>query len=460
MSSSEGSLHRDVEGLWRQLKQSQRRVDSLKTQSTTKRSQLKELRPKLYRADNTFMNSIRPILLGHERQMLVSAEDLNSQFTELQSLREDWQDLEDSYEDLEDTVSWEEARLRRIEVHFYSILGGGNRSTDSTAEDETDERSETHEVPIELRGIPSERSLEDLHPLFLRLKQAIANLKNSKEELESLQQYKDQCGETIWLMSKANKKAPLDLRDFLNDYPPLAASKKKEISDCEREVRRLHRICEERHIMSKYMSSEMMSELYPAKAVVADITLASESTILTKSRTLTHVYFTELLSAPDHLIRDMGPLDESSAAEGSDSARQNATPLTPHIEKQMAKENAINKLLRTRNDRSHNDFVNRWLLFALRTSPLEIVRLYNTFTSLLSIRDVLHWQYDVLRFWFNDNTADSAEELHLTGEHSEYYLRLATPARSRAASEGVTSMKISEFHRRPYGGGARSAKTL
>ena len=443
-SSSVDSIHNGVDELWRQIRKGRRIVTELRDKLSVQRSLLQSVRLRLSSADNTFMNSIRPLLVHNENKSAVSSRQLHNSFAEMQRLRTECQDLENSCRQVEDDLEEEEFELQRVEVRFYSTLGSDDDEAQKGLHPEAhDSTNIANNVPVELRGIPSHRPLEDLDPAFIRLQLSVDSLRNSREELDSLQRIKVQCDETFWFKKRMMQKVTAEIQDFLDDFPLREASKKKEIAEFEREVGYLKRLCEKNGLMSKHMSTEMRAELYP-DAALQDIRLASESSILANQANMAHPILHELMSQPDHLLAAPMPVTADEALREAKSIPKNHPWRAQRIQRTQKEVDINNLITQDRYEGGRSKFVDRWLLSSLRNSSIEITRLYNTFAVFMSIRNLLQWQRDVLQYWDADRTPDGTK--HGSDQELQYPLTRGTTPRSRAVSEGRLSLQKFKSH--------------
>ncbi|KAL6863228.1 hypothetical protein ACO1O0_003473 [Amphichorda felina] len=458
-TASDDRFGSEVESLWRELKQRRLKVRDLRDSMAQKRSELRFIRPKIYEADNAFMSAIRPTLVNRGSLRQVSMEQVERRFAEVQRLRTECQDLETSYEELEDIVDREEAHLQRVEIRFFSLLGSGHDGVSVSPSVAPDNGINVDNVPHELRGISSDKPVEDLHPLFVQLTLAFASLRNEQEELSSLRNMKDQCDDTVRRTMTAGQKISKEYSDFLDDFPSREASKKEEMSHSEHQITFFRQLCEEKDVMSKHPTLEMTLTLNP-RSEVEDIILGDEASILSTRKTLAHPYFSLLLSQPDHLLEEQRPLLPNEALNEAKSMPDD-DPKKNHKVHQAEKESGIDNLIKGRDLKGGaGEFINHWILFGLRNSSLQVVTLFNIFRSRLGVRNLFLWQRDVLRFWDRDGTAAAMDRYHDVDRGSDYYLRVWTLARSRRASESAVPGKLAREHRRTRSSGAVTFPTV
>lgn len=425
----------DVEELWRQMKGKRSMVRNLKEGMAQKRSELSPLRRKLNDVDNAFMNTVRKIMINTGAVQQFSTDYFNRLITEMQRLRTEYQDLETSYEELEKSLNMEEQHLENIELRFFSILGTGE-DVDMFSEADSGLGSLV-DVPVELLGISPHKSMEDLHPLFVELTLAIANLQNQREEFKDLLETKKAVDVEVDLKRRVGMNIRGDMVEFMSDYDSREASKREEVFAGVQQVHRLKKLCEENNVMSKHMSVHMVVALDP-RADSEDIRLRDEVDILEDCNSLAHAKFPALLSQPDHLFAEPVPFTPNRALSIANNLADDEPGKALKVEL-ARKEYEIQHLM---GDTTTKDgkagFLNRWLLFSLRISPLNALLLYSIFltTHTLHCNDISSWQNAVLSHWSSDDAAVMAAYYEEVENHSRYYYRAGTPPRSRAASEG------------------------
>lgn len=460
--SSEG----EIELLWMQLKEKRARLNDIKAQMTQRRKELRELRRKKDDADNAFMSVIRPILVNQRGLPHGSISLLDRRLNDMQGLRTDYHFQESIYEGLEVMLDEEEEELNGLETRFFSLLATGRTRVERPppygADSHQEETDHTNNMPLDLRGISSNGPREDLHPLYLELTSTIGDLENAKEEHDDLLFVKEQYDYDIEVKKTTGKKLTEEEREFLAEFPSENVRMRNQVVELEASVKRLREKCEEKGVMRKHLSARMTQVLYP-ETPCEDLDLDDKEDILANHSSLAHERFPELLSQPEHVLAEEGPytplgqLKVATKLPNEDAEKRTKVRLA-------SKEYAIDRLMQDYETDSKADFVNRWLLHQLRTSPLNATLLHSTFvgSKSLKIRDFWRWQSDVLHYWWRDNTTVLPDESlkPVTSDGSEYASRVGTPQPSRAASDGgVVWGPLGERHNRLFTGSS-DAQTI
>jgi hypothetical protein len=436
--TSQGDLEDEISSLWRELQEHRDNVKDTKNKMAEVRRKLRLLRKQKTDADNNFMNALRPLLVNRITIRRDALSQLESRVLPMQKLRTEYQDLETTYEELEDTLDEKEQLLGWVELRFFSILGTGQGNNGQTPKP----MHQRNDVPLELRGISSHRPLEDFHPLFVELTIVIASLQNSKDELHDLLAKRAQYSSEIDPTSVNGIEASRRAQDFLAHFPIQEQKMRDNVRKNEAEFNRLKKICEEKEIMGKHVSIHTDMILHPDK-VFEDIELIEVPPSLNGRKTLAHERFSELLSQPDHLLSEPEPLTAFAALKAA-LALPDDDPRKPGRKRLAVKEISIDRLLQTTPEKeSKSEFINRWLLYNLRISPLETIMLYSITSSVfalqdLAIKNLLGWQCDVLYHWPRDDTAHESDMNIEAQEGSDYYMRPRTGSWSHGVSQDST----------------------
>ncbi|PNY29518.1 Uncharacterized protein TCAP_00555 [Tolypocladium capitatum] len=445
---SDASSYAEVELLWQQLKEKRAKLSDIKVQMAKRRQELRHLRRRKEDADNAFMSIIRPMLVSRRGILQTSVHLLDSRAADMQDLRDDYHARESDYEALELMVDDEEKQLNGLETRFFSLLAAGQTKVERASPSDEGtwetESSSPSDLPLELRGISADKPSEDLHPLYVELTSAVGDLENAKEEYDDLLYVKDQHDYEAELKRTTGKKTTADMEEFLDEFPAEEERMRAEVAQLEGRVERLKKMCEDKKVMRKHMSVRMAYALDP-HTKFDDMELEDRATILARHKTLAHPIFPELLSQPEHVLAEPEPLTSLQALRA-------ATRLTDddaqkrERQRLAAKEYSIDNPMQGPGTGGRGDFVNRWLLHQLRTSPLNVQLLHSTFISSrsLKIRDLWRWQCDVMYYWWRDNTVALTEGVvsRITSAGSDYSSRLGTPQMSRAASDGQARRRL------------------
>ncbi|EFQ26102.1 uncharacterized protein GLRG_01246 [Colletotrichum graminicola M1.001] len=417
-AASVASIEDDgVQELWIQMKERRQRLNLIKENMTTKRKALQELRRRKDEADNTFMHMLRPILVrGRQGLPGMSNELLDKRFAEMQSLRTEYHWLESGYEEHEFALDEQEVELIKIETRFFSLLAAGSgrniRSAPHTDDSEDSEAEESTDIPYELTGISRNGPTDDSHPLWEDLVSAVGDLSNAREEYDDLLLYHSQYTYSMDVKRSARKPPSAEEIEFMDEFPEEEREKRQHVDHLTEEVDRLKEICKQKGAMKKHPSFKIAYALDPN--IGDDLSLDSPPP---ESKTLAHWQFPELLSCPDHVLRPepLTALDELKRAAKNplDSPARNLQLCAAQ------KEYSISKLITEFKGEDKSDFITRWLLHQLRTSPLAVELLYSTFTQTirLKIKNFRRWQQDVLFHWWRDSAVKPPDEFFgpLTG---------------------------------------------
>ncbi|CAM1510037.1 Fc.00g003720.m01.CDS01 [Cosmosporella sp. VM-42] len=431
----------EVELLWTQLKEKRAKLNEIKLQMASRRKELRDLRRKKDDADNAFMSIIRPMLVNQRGILHTPQNLLDRRLADMQSLRNEYHYLESGYEGLEVMLDEEEELLNSLETRFFSLLAAGRmrveRPPSSQGDSDNEEIDYFRNMPFDLKGISPEGPPEDLHPLYRELTSTIGDLENAKEEYDDLLYIKDEYQYDLDMKQKAGKTISDDEREFFSEFPGEQARMLGNIERLDKATKCLRQECEEKGVMRKHMSTRMTYLLYPDR-VYEDIELDDKDEILASGPSLAHHKFPVILTQPDHVLAAGGPQTPFDALKAA-SKLPNDDPEKRGKVQLASKEYSIDRLVSDHENGGKIDFVNRWLLQQLRTSPMNVTLLHSTFinTCQLKIRDFWRWQSDVLHYWWRDNTTalTVASDDATTSEGSEYASRVGTPQPSRAASD-------------------------
>ncbi|KAH6669137.1 hypothetical protein F5X68DRAFT_216220 [Plectosphaerella plurivora] len=192
---------------------------------------------------------------------------------------------------------------------------------------------------------------------------------------------------------------------FMSNFPSLEASSRSKVEEAMHEVRRRYAKCKLHGVDKKFPSHALAYILDPS--IGPDLSLDDQWPV---DHSLKHGKFPKLLSAPDHVLRTQTALQDLRIT----------TKWPPsHPEKAQRhvaamKEYGIHQLVYdvgSKNDGTPQnaedpEYIPRWLLHQLRTSPLEAHRIASIFPQVtgLAIKNYDRWQADVLNYWWRDGT--------------------------------------------------------
>ncbi|KAM0283262.1 hypothetical protein ACHAQH_002556 [Verticillium albo-atrum] len=369
---------------------------------------LRELRRRKDEADNAFMGLLRPMLAnGQSGGLSASKKILEARFNDMQKLRTEYHSLEIAYEGFEVALDEQEEEINRLEIRFFRTLamtGTPSNYPKPQKLQKTDEHKDSPSVPYTLLGISSDRSFDEVHPLWNDLLDAIGDMNIAQEELNDVYLNRE---ELEWELGvKERTKLPVTADDFvaLHDFPADEQAKRELLQEATTQVHKLREKCESLGLEPPWKVA------YALGLDVGDEIVLDDSTSDTE-KTLAHDRYPGLLSQPDHLLQpepltalsNLKQIIELPAKDASKIGRMRAA----------FKEYGISHLLRDTKETDKTDFINRWLLQCLRTSPLLAELLAITFTESthLQIVDSQRWELDVLIQWWKDDAAVRSVEV-------------------------------------------------
>ncbi|KAF9870800.1 hypothetical protein CkaCkLH20_11699 [Colletotrichum karsti] len=398
-----------VQSLWVRMKEQRQQVNDIKQDMAGRRRHLRELRRRKDAADNAFMNMVRPILIrGQQRTLDTLDAVLDKKFADMQSIRTEYYSRESYYEGLEINLDKKEEDLNNIETRFFSALAAGTTGAAQEFEKEIsddDEPKYLSDIPHDLMGISRNGPTEEAHPLWEDLVCATGDFTNAQDDYDELVLINEQYAYGMGVKKAAGKTLSPEEEHFINDFPDQERERRREIDRLAEEVKRLKRVCEENGAMKKHPSYMIAYALDPD--IGEDMTLDDS---WPSSKSLAHHRFPDLLSCPDHLLqaRPLTALDDLRRV-----VRLSSNHPAKKSQLQAAqKELAISRLMIEFKGDDKSDFVTRWLLHQLRTSPMSVELLHATFIheARLRISNLHRWQQDVLFYWWRDGAVKRRED--------------------------------------------------
>lgn len=442
-----------VQALWARLRDQLDTVRQLRRQLSDKRKRLREFREKKVEADNRFMGMLRPYLVvGYG--LGSPADAIMRQFEEMQRESNDYHEKEAEVEQLEAELDNEELSLEILQMQFFSILygasGGSGHEDDSAARSVADSSGPPSRAS--LLGIPADRPV-DTHPLYEQLLDAIGERGLVKEHYTDIVMYRDSILYELKLAIKRERLRDADGRpdksgalpdssdlellaaitdnparvdglqakykakigkekvDFLRDYPKEEAMVQRELEQTKDTVDRLRQLCTDKGVMRKNAPYDEEYCIFsgtgvPFSAEAIDI---SQEQLPKPEEALANTRFPILLSNPRHVLEDGFPLTPDGALRAAVRLPHDH-PARPRLVQEAIKEYGISHLVVDSVPEDKSDYINRWLLHRLRTSPLEVELLYTIFSIKLKVRNMRRWQEDVLYHWMRDETNKAKEE--------------------------------------------------
>ncbi|KAF4121813.1 hypothetical protein GMORB2_1653 [Geosmithia morbida] len=388
-----------VQDLWRSLHAERHQASEIKRKMKNKRTVLEALRLKMNRADNDLMNSVRPVL----------------------TLRTELQDLDAGYIELEDALEEKEAELASVESRFFNLLKNPDvydydqdkPSSDQASGDES-ASAKCDRLPPELLGISPHRPVDEVHPLFSKLVLEVATLKVVEEAVDDMAEKKKNSDEVVGIRKSLGVSIPDGLDEFVANYPVHMATKRSEMARIQHRIRHFHQLCEARELVPRHISVQVAMALH-IPTDVGEVPLPNEVAMPADGIMPAHPVFGRLLSRPSHLLSEPDPLTPQQALDKARALEVGSvTPAEKARRVNLArKEVDIDELVNRRVLREDEDmagFIDRWLLFSLRTSVLEAIVLLSTILSEPGAGTVPQWQLAVLTRWYTDGATNFLRE--------------------------------------------------
>lgn len=192
--------------------------------------------------------------------------------------------------------------------------------------------------------------------------------------------------------------------EFLRDFEVDEKIAAGEVWRLRYEVEQFKQVCQEKHVIPHHAP---LHEAYSyERDYEDDISIDFDpQKDADPAEFLANPRFPLLLSNPSHLMGDHPVTAKTALKQAAEMP-----PSHPNKAKAFgtaAKEFFIESLVRDAKENDKADFINRWLLHKLRTSPLEAELLSSCFfmESHLKILNTERWQQDVLYYWPRDDAA-------------------------------------------------------
>ncbi|KAK6062379.1 hypothetical protein SCUP234_07287 [Seiridium cupressi] len=297
-------------------------------------------------------------------------------------------DMDELVDELEDG----ELELQVKERRFYT------RFAESETTTETDSSHPASRAT--LLGIGGDRP-EEFHPVFEDLRHAFREVQLADENRENLTNKRDA------LALKTREERSNDEEKFMADYEIMFKEANEEVTHWSGMVEQLEKECLERDLLPKdWLTEQYGLDVYhvPSEEIYLEEKLMTRSSAGTAPKTLAHPQFEFLLSNPKHLLKDPFPQTAARSLRAAVSLPRSLPRRDKFIE-EAKKEYGIESLLASMDNEDKQGYINRWLLHKLRHSALEAELLLVCFTPNLQIKDLEHWQRDVLFFWSRDVNA-------------------------------------------------------
>lgn len=262
---------------------------------------------------------------------------------------------------------------------------------------------------------------EEQKQLRLTKKHEEAQLRLAEEyERQRSRLFEEQAWERSRLAEEAvQSSSPLRARplrdedlEFLRDFEVDERVASEEVRRLRNEVEQFKQLCQEKGVIPRYAP---LHEVYSyERNYEDDISIDFDpQNADDKAKLLVNPRFPLLLSSPSHLLGEFPVTAKAALRQATKMSEDD--PRKAEVLGAAAKEFFIENLIHDSREYDKSDFINRWLLYKLRTSPLEAELLYNCFFmwSHLRILNLDQWQQDVLYYWPRDDAAKIQPETFL-----------------------------------------------
>lgn len=395
------------------------------------RKKTREARVEKDAADNAFISLLRPLLLSTQNS--TSAEDpgaagltgraldydldgprLRALLGGMQEARnrcqaqelsmEAWEDqLDTAYRGLDDAI--------RLFINHQVGSEPQHFSEETVVEDDS--------MPDLLLGLDEEPT-ENYPPLYMEFMTTLGEHGLAVETHEDNLARKADIDDELFRHALRKQYQPGDLSESLEidaaDLKFHAGFEKSEeealekMKELEEQADLLRDLCFEKGVVPRYAEISELYYYHPRQfAIDPDPTTETDKDFDERtSMCATSSQFWVLLSKSHHLLRGEPQTVPTALALAEASLEQDPDDEEKIMWRQaMRKEAGIGTLIQNASPGHKGDFVNRWALHKLRTSPMEIEILLACFMheTGIYVTNVLRWQIEVLNCWKTDEAA-------------------------------------------------------
>jgi hypothetical protein len=372
------------------------RLRSLRTNALRLRSQLRMKRAELHErqlakstADEAFIRYVR-----EHRPVSSPSQNLDAYYTAMQTARDEYGPLEYDYNQFEDILDETEFEMAKIEGRLYNSKISTAIETPSF--DQPTQDSGIPAAPSSFLGLSSDTQ-DEYHPLHVEYLSRLGDLDLAKERYHNMKHERQSLISERESRSRIGLELQGDLQVFLNELPAREAEVQGEIAEIELDVLRLRSECLAAEIDLKENNDGSESSRDEREDDTMDVPVETEKVS----------------------VQERSPPSQNRRTESSLSMFPLLLPQSPQGIADL------HGLILQFDPNNKSDRINRWLLFNLRTTPLEVALLLRTFLQFVQILDIRQWMIDVsqwqdkvLFFWDKDQANKSAEVFKLPKEHS------------------------------------------
>jgi hypothetical protein len=366
-------------------------VFRLRAELHKKRKELTEKESKKNSADQAFMKFVREHVsaLSSPSSSVASASAsqlpaLQAHYSAMQTARDDYGPSEYDCNKLEDFLDHTEFELEKLEGRLYKPIPSQTDGADTVLALASISQTPPS-ASQSFMGLSSEPT-EDYHPLHAEFLSRLGDLDLAMERFHNIRQERES------LLSDQETRTRLgipfndDLKIFLDQFPAREAALKDEIDDLKETIEKLKLDCLKEGIHVEESSNGSIQG-----GARSENENSNEDT------------------TGDDVVREIqGP--------SSDHNHSMFPLLFPKSDKDKADLGVLNIEF---DESNKSDRINRWLLYKLRTSPLEIDLFAQIFLSLVNIldfrqwrTDIRQWQQDAMSFWGHDEANKPPESFN------------------------------------------------
>ena len=368
-------------------------------------------------------NKLENELYKRLRQALVSRPEvkhLAPVFRNLQQVREQYGHSENRVNDLVQDMQQCHGEAQGIQAEFLSYFV---KEVDSsgTSSPSTHSKALEDPPPYALAGISGERYSSNKDPLYFELEDAVAELHLAQEARDDFFRAKRYIDEEIRKLeairssgevpgpeppaARSQGLGPGDL-EFLRDSEETDKETREDVVRWKEKVDFLFDQCTKKGVMPQHAP---FFDENGYNFHVEEMRLDTPSLQRQPVLNLNHPHFPGLISSPMHLM--MGPFPKTAwQAYEEAGTSKNAIPQSVLLErrKELLIEHPFGVPNRKNGgnpspEMSKTEFINRWLLHQLRTTPMLALICFNTFSLVVKIKSIRRWEPDVINFWAQDS---------------------------------------------------------
>jgi hypothetical protein len=288
-----------------------------------------------------------------------------------QKVRDEYGPLEDECVQLENKLYSEESRLYKLEEQFYSnwtVVPTGNLQSSFSIAMPQENSTPTESLQDDFDPL-CHVSTTQYHPLTEKFLSKLGDLDLLREQFDDVMEEREHLEEQTESRKLVKLRLGPEEQAWLENSTDVQNRLYKEMRAAEQEVKELREECRLRNLVDEYDN--------PTEFQVQELQISDqEDGVDSGSQLSVYIKFPALITQLGAKAREL-KADEPKKVQKGDLA--------------------ISR-------------INDWLLENLRSSPLEIILLANTF-EMKEGKLCEQWQLHVLRFWYEDTTIKTSARL-------------------------------------------------